>query len=136
MNSDTADPHTGRWSLKVNLGSAIPVTVTLPLSTPLPLATTTAFTLSFAVRSSPAGVGVAVSASHTASHTAAGAAPSPVGPAVVAGVEWRMVTADIDFAVGGARGSGDGSSVAINFAPHLQCGGAVWLDSISLVASS
>ena len=81
MNSDTADPHTGRWSLKVNLGSAIPVTVTLPLSTPLPLATTTAFTLSFVVRSSPARVGVAVSASHTA----AGAAPSPVGPAVVAG---------------------------------------------------
>jgi hypothetical protein len=61
LSSDPADPHSGRYALKIHIPTTVPVWLPIPVLTkhaPGPLTNDTTYNLTLWVRSSPVSVGV------------------------------------------------------------------------------
>ena len=124
VTADTADPHGGRYAAKINLGSAVPVVVGLPVNKSIPAGGT--YTLRLWARSSPSGVALSVQA---------------LGVTVVTSTlhagGWQEIVAAVRYPsvppVPPPSTAKYYSPVLVVMTSHLTSGGTVWLDDISLV---
>eukprot|EP00937_MAST-01D_sp_MAST-1D-sp2_P001781 g1781.t1 len=124
VNSDTAEPHGGRYAAKINLGSAAPVALPLPLLKPgkAPLSNRTDWVLEAWLRSSPPGVRAGFLVGNDS-------VPAPAGGAVTCTERWQQLRLALPPAPAPEQQQ---LSIALELAAALPSGGTAWLDDVSL----